>query len=366
MMRDGRSIVALSLLALACGARPIPSDLLRERFETGEAREARARAPDLWAAASRARRAAELADESGRREVAEEHSTRARLLLDAAIAESRKLALEEARLSFEEREREAELAFVRDTERREEILAEVARADAARVATEQAAVMYEQAVVDEERRYRGRSDDRAALHRDAADVLARRARLLLAAAQAMEAPAADVARVEALIDEAESAREPEQKVELADRGVRGALALLGAVRSEQPGPTADERAALVEAAREAGLEVEQRDHGLVLRVADVFAGSASAPSAAGARKLLRVAAILQAHPHGAVQVVGYAPGGPSAAARRLAATRASRAAGLLTREGVGEPRLSSEGGVDAPDATVVEVVLVGYGPGQRQ
>ncbi len=358
-------LILAGTLSAACGGRPIPSNLLRERFESVEAREARQRAPDLWAAAARARRAAETEDAAGRRDVAEDESTRARLLLDAAVAESRRLELEEERLALEARERDAELAYTRDAARRDAVMAEVTRREAARVATQQAALTFQDAVVDEGRRYRARTDERAALHRDAAAVLVRRAGLLVAAARALDAPAEAVAPVDNLLERADHEPDGDRKVELADRAVRAALAAIGTARASSAEPTGDEVASLVDDAHDAGFDVEQRDHGMVVRIADVFAGSSTSPSAAASRKLRRLAAIAAAHPHGAIQVIGFAAGPSDAGRMRLASTRGSRASAVLVHENVPEARVSAAGLADAPDpeaAGAVEVVFLAYGP----
>jgi flagellar motor protein MotB len=360
-------LAGLSMLVLAAcsGARPGPTDLLRERFETEEAAAARERAPDLFVAASQARSRAAEHQRAGRVRAAEDESTRARLLLDAAIAESHRIALEEERLGVESEEREHELAYARDTERQEEVLAEVERREAARVAAEQAAMMFEQAVVDEEHRYRSRPEEREALHREAADVLGRRARLLLSAALALDAEDRAVEEVTDVLERADRESNVTRKLELAERAVRGALVALGSARARRPGPTSDEKAALVEAAREAGLEAEQRDIGMVLRGSDLFSATAATPGPAGARRIERLAAIIQAHPHGVVRVLAFAAGGTEAARRRLAEARASRIANLLVRAGVPDTRIESDAVIDAaqPDATNgFEAVFVAYGP----
>lgn len=359
------SLLSACLLAACGGSRPAPASVLTERFDAPEAEEAARRAPDLYAAAERARVAAVRADEEGDREVAEDHATRARLLLDTAIAETERLALESQRVRVEAEARELTLEYGRSVVARDQILEDVRRRAAAAVAGEQAAAAFEQAVVDEGRRYRGRSEERAALHAEALGILGRRARLLAAAASALEAPAEDIAAVTALLDRAAAAGNTPAKLELTESALRAALAALGNARRRASGPTADERTSLIEAAGDAGFVVEQGDRGVTLRLPNIYAGAGAAPSPAGARRLGRLAAILAAHPHGAVQVAAYAASGAGAGRRRAAAARATRAVAVLTRAGVDDERLSPEGRVDVPqdDAVAsVEATFVAYGP----
>ncbi|RLB57178.1 MAG: hypothetical protein DRJ42_01275, partial [Deltaproteobacteria bacterium] len=194
-------------------------------------------------------------------------------------------------------------------------------------------------------------------------------RLLAAAARALEAEPASLEAVTELLDRAAAAGDPAGKLELTERALRAALAALGSARRRQDGPTADERVALTEAATAAGFIVEQGDRGLTLRVPDVYRGAGAAPSPAGARRLARLAAILTAHPHGAVQIAAYATSGSGAGRRRAATARATRAVAVLTRSGVvATERLTAEGRVDAAqdDAlSSVEATFLAYGPSLR-
>jgi hypothetical protein len=357
------AVFGLALLS-GCGARPAPTSILDDRFETPEAEDAQERAPDLYAAASRARIAAAHAEDAGRRPVAEDHGTRARLLLDAAIAEAERLRLEEERLSVEARLRETEVAHGRAVTRREEILLAIQRLEASRVAAAEAALAFQTAAGNEEQRYRGQSVERAALHQEAAAVLSRRALLLMAAAQAQGAAPNALRPVTALLERADAASAPARKLELTEEAVRAALTALGVARQAAPSPTSDARAALIEAADEAGFDVEQRDRGLTVRVPDVFRGSGAGPTGAGAERLERLAAIIAAHPHGAIHVVAHATTGAGEARQRAASARAARAKAILIREGVPAARLADSGVFDAvaEDAREsIEATFVAYG-----
>ncbi len=367
-MRRALSLLALFLLpSVACsGARPAPSSLLDDRFDTPEAEQAREAAPDLYAAANRARIAAEHAEEAGRREVAEDHSTRARLLLDAAIAEAERLALEEERLRVEAREAETELAHGRAVEQREEILGEVRRIEASRVAAAESSAAFERATEDEAHRFPA-SDERTALHREAAQVLAHRAELLAAAAQAEGAEAERIASVSELLERADAANDVAQKLQLTERAVRDALRALGEARRGRPGPSTDERAALIEEASQIGFSVEQSDRGLTVVVPEVFRGNVAAPTGGGRRKMSQLAALIQAHPHGAVQIQAHGAGSASAR-HRTSTARAEWAARVLEGEGVPDERLTPAGVVDdAADpgvADAVEATFLAYIPSE--
>src|SRR5688572_14244282 len=99
---------------VGCGGATPSSAILVEAFGAPEARLARERAPDVFAAAERAREAAVRAEDRGDGDAAADHSTRARLLLAAAVAESDRIDLEERRLGAERREQRAFEAARRD------------------------------------------------------------------------------------------------------------------------------------------------------------------------------------------------------------------------------------------------------------
>ncbi len=357
-------ILPWALVLAACGAGgPSPVETTAERFDAPEARAARDRAPDMYGAAERAHQEAVRAQRGGDGRAAQDHATRARLLLSAAVAESDRLALEERRLALEEQARSLEEQAARDVHARLALQAEMGRSVSARVAAQQAAAAFERAAEDEARRYRARSDERAQMYREAAEVLLRRAALLISAAHALGATEARLSQATDLVEEAERIRDPAERMQRAQDAVRGALVALGEARAAQEGPVPDEAAALGEAAEQMGFAVEQRDRGLVVRVDGVFGGQAGRPSPAGRRRLEQLAALLLAHPHGPVQVNAY---GNGRAARRLADARATAVAEELARHEVPRDRLSPEGVVDATDGTdAAEVVFLSYGAVDR-
>jgi hypothetical protein len=350
----------LLLLLAACGGTT-PIETIDERFEAPEAHEARTRAPDMYAAAERAREDARAAEDADDPEAAADHATRARLLLETAIAESDRLALEERRLALEEETRVAEERRARDVRARVEIEANLARAEAARVAREQAAAAYANAEGDDPRRFRSR-EERDALHRESAGLLRGRAGLMIAAARALGATSEELADAERALEESSRTREPAASLRSAELAMRTALRALGHARSRLE-PTADERASLLEAAETAGLDAMQVERGLSLRVPDVFAGAGAAPSANGRRKLEAIAAIVAAHPRSPVQVVAYAAGAP-AQRERVAAQRAAAAARVLSDAGIAAERVQAQGSAstNAESANAIDLVFTAFGP----
>lgn len=356
-------LAVLLLGAAACsGAIPTPVDTTAERFDTAEAEAARERAPDMFAAAERARVEAIRARRRGDLRAARDHATRARLLLAAAVSEADRLALEERRLELEERARQLEEQAARDVRARLALQAEMGRRVAARVAARQAALAFEQAAEEEARRYRAQADERARMYREAADILLHRAELLSSAARALGADATRISQVTDLIEETQRENDPARRLQRAQDAVGGALVALGEARASRDGPTADEAAALRETATQMGFEVEQRDRGLTVRVEDVFGGRGSRPLPARRARLEQLAALLAAHPHGPVQVHAF---GAGRAARRLADARASALAESLARHGVTRDRLLPEGIVDDDGSRDAEVVFVAYGASDR-
>lgn len=355
-------VLALALLALVgCGPAK-PSETLRELFDTPEAEQARERAPDLFADAHRAR------DETARAQGAEDevaaadHATRARLLLAAAVAESERIALEERRLAAEARTRRAIARARRDEVARREVLRGLELELAARVAEEQGRVAFTVATEDEARRYRATAAEREQMHREAAAFLEQRARLVLAAAEAMGADAAEVAALRARLDEDDRGRTPAALVEAADRDLRQAYVLLGRARGRGERPDRDARAALVARATELRFGVEQHDRGLVVSTDAVFTGRATRPARGAVERLSE---LLLAHPIGPVRLEVHAAMPASPARQRLVTARAEALAAALAEAGVPRDRLRAEGVAEnaASESTNrVDVVFTAYGP----
>jgi flagellar motor protein MotB len=355
------SAIGCALLVIGCGGTT-PIETIDERFEAPEAHEARTRAPDMYAAAERAREDARAAEDADDPEAAADHATRARLLLETAIAESDRLALEERRIALEEATRVAEERRARDVEARLAIERTLARTEAARVAREQAAIAYANAEGDDPRRFRSR-EERDALHRESAALLRSRASLMIAAAEALGAAEGDLADARRTLEESGRTRDPAASVRSAELAMRAALRALGAARARLE-PTSDERASLLEAAETAGLEVMLVDRGLALRLDGVFAGTSAAPSANGRRKLESIAALVAAHPASPVQVVAYSGAGAAPQRERAAAARAEAVRRILADAGVPSERLQAQGSAstNAASANAIDLVFTAFGP----
>lgn len=287
---------ALVLLGACGGARSARSTVdLAPFFEAEGIADARREAPDLVAAAELARDEAERADASGDENAAHDHATRARLLLDAALAEADRVRFDRERLALLE-EAEAALTEARSLEVAREALAARARRDAAAgiaLAQMQNAHAAAERLESRGRRHRGSDVDRT--RREAASALEIRTRLSVAAARALGASDEDLAPFEV-----ERARpsDPAAWLAQADDAHRRALGLLGRLRAAHPvGP--EIVASLVEAAREHALVPTSTPEGLVL----------SDPSDRALMDLAR------AFPHGLVVLRGR---GAVARQRRLA------------------------------------------------
>ena len=285
--------------------------------------------------------------------------------MQGAIAEADRLTIEERRLEVEAQARAHEDQIARDRRARANIDAELARQEAARVAIEQGAAAFELAASDEGRRYRGRATERARLHREAAEVLRRRATLMMAAASALGGEEASARAVDELVARSERSREPAASLRLAERAARMALRALGEARAGRE-VASGQRQALIEAATAAGFDVEQLDRGLVVRAKNIFVGRGTRPSPQGRRRLAQLAAIVVAHPQGQIQVQSYALRGNVGVRQRFAQQRAESAIEVLGTEGVPRERLHAQPIVDEIEAEsaegFVEVVFLAFSP----
>lgn len=284
----------LSALALvACGGAPSARSTIGDLFEGPEIGAARERAPDLLALAESARDEADAAWRAGQEAAAQDHETRARLLVGAAIAEADRVALDVRRQEAEAREEAAVAQANRDDAQRAELTRAQSRQLAADVALQEGRSALAQAERDEVRRARRHAPQTKQAHRIAATALARRARMTVAAARAMGAPETELM---ALLTSLEARpTNPTEALALADRVHSEALGLLGGARSSRGRATAAELRSLVEAARAAGFEVRSLPRGVVL--SDRALPGRGALSTGRATRL---ADIVRAHPHGEV------------------------------------------------------------------
>lgn len=340
-----RRALWLALTLAACGpGAPRASAPLRARLAASESAPARERAPDLVARVEAALDEADAAERAGDPAAAADHATRARLFLEAALAEAARLEDETERANVE-----AQIATLlaqarRDEEAREAIDRRLARDAAASAAREEALAALALAESDEARPARRRrlSLEEAADLRRAAAALRARARLTAAAAVALGADEATLtAANEALAASEAATGDPTQAVSHADRAHREALRALGVARTAAEGPGPDGAATLAEAARAEGFEVVALSEGTGVEVAGLFAGASPAPSRGASARLARLAALVAAHPHGPIQVQAQVTQ-QGHAADALAARRAEAVRRALVEAGADAERLGAQ------------------------
>jgi hypothetical protein len=299
-------------------------------FARADALAAQRGAPDLFARAQRARTEALATDDADERA---EHAERARSWLAAAVAESRRIELMRATSAAEARVVAAELRRAELERARTEIERAAELATAAASVRERLALALRRAEADalgDGARGRVLDEERTR----AADVLRGRARIMLAAALALQLPAERAAIVTAALAPRAAKRTAVQHLADAGAALERAERALGEARALSPRPSRQERAALLELATERGLEAQVTGRGVV------FALPHGQPSDREVRIWSsRVAAVLRAHPHGPVQLEVVPAAGESAAARRSGAARGARIAALLAA-GAARERLS--------------------------
>jgi hypothetical protein len=331
------TVAALSLspggLAGCGGGGAPPTQSLVPLFEGARVEQARAHAPELTALAEAAREAALRAERDGHGEEASALATEARLWLAAALATSDQRRFDQ--------EREADLAARERTEQRvvavnrerEQVVEREADARVQALAGAEAQRAFAHAAGYEARRLRRDDADTRALYRETSLALQQRCAAVIAAARSLGAATDEAAALEGRLGTLRQSRRAEDVVADADVLLRDAMGLLGRARAALPAD-ASEPAALVEAATERGLSATRGERGLELRGA-----SLERPRPAALRQL---AALLEAHPRGGVQILIIGPVSQRSAGRR----RASALRAGLLQAGVAAERLS-----------VVEVVV---------
>jgi hypothetical protein len=319
--------------------------------------------------AQRAREAAveaERAEREGMPAVADEHASRARAWAHTAVDEAEAAALDErlGALEAELLELETQAAGL------EHAAAHRRRTDQAEAATRAAREETLRALVRAEadesapRRARrlGLSDGPEVVR--LADVLAERARVLLAAAVAMGAAEPAVRAAREALEGVGSIAEPAARLAAADRAHGRARAALADARHRRgEAPTAEEIAALTEALEAEGFTPFRDDQGLGARVESVFEGTTIRPSARG--RLRRLGELLASHPAGPVMLLVDSSSdraGQALANARLTALRQA-VLGARAREVVvaflAEVRLE---GPPPPAGEVARVLLPAYVP----
>lgn len=280
---------ALALaLGSACGG-PVATSGIGDLLDQDVVARARVSAPDLVAEAESAAVDAREAEDSGDSEAASDHATRARLLLEAALVEAERIALDEERLEAETRAEGHAAIAARIEGERAARAAEEARSRAASLARREASRAFATAETDENRRLRRRSVTIAGAHRQASRALLDRASLLAAAVRALGTEPAEVTALEERILAGSAIADPTAAMNAADEIHRDAMRLLGAARAEAP-VTAEMRRGLLAMLAEHALEASASADGVIVLVEPSRANS--------------LAHVLTAHPHGSVVVTG--------------------------------------------------------------
>jgi hypothetical protein len=310
--------------ALGCGAAGAPRAAgLRAELSALEGTAAGQTEP-----ARRARLAAEEAEQAeraGALDVADEHASRARAWAHTAIDEAEAAALDErlGALEAELLELETRAAGL------EHAAAHARRASQAEAATRAAreetlrALMRAEADESLPRRARrlGLADGPEVAR--LADVLAERARVLLAAATAMGAAEPARSAAQQALAAVDSAREPAARLAAADLAHGRARAALADARHRRgEAPDAAEIAALEEALEAEGFTPFRDERGLGARLESIFEGSSIRASARG--RLRRLGELLASHPAGPVLLLVDGAGdraGQALAVARIAALR---------------------------------------------
>jgi hypothetical protein len=299
-------------------------------------------------------------------------TTCARLYLEAALTEARRLEEERARTAAERAAREAEDAALRDETARLALEQETTRRAAAQVAEVELARALARAQATEPRRGARLPSGDLEDARLAARALARRARLLLGAAVGLGATDTETRPVDALLTAYEATLAPRARgadvqasdaLAAADAARRAAETTLGSARARLGAPGPEAVGALAETARLAGLDAQASERG-VLVYAAAFRGNATSPAASAVGAL---ATVLRAHTTGPAVV--EQEGTADAAGARLARARAARLLQALVAAGIPASRLSASSGEPAapPEGVASRAVLVlsAYGVGVR-
>jgi len=318
--------LALVLASACAGTGPRPGRQDSLRFARADALAARRGAPDLFARAERARLDALAADDEDERS---EHGERARAWLAAALAESRRIAQMRAASAAEARVVAAETRRAELERARVELERQAERAAAAVSAREQlvrALLRAESDALGDGSRSRGVDEERA----QAAEVLRTRARLILAAAVALQLPrgrAAPAALMTLMSSGPVGKGTARARLAAARTALERAESALGEARALSAGPSAQERTALLELARERGLDPQETARGVVFALPDAL--RAARGGRAARAWLWRIGAVLRAHPHGPVQLEVAQGANANAGARRSASVDGERIAALL-------------------------------------
>jgi hypothetical protein len=358
---NARAMLASLLLLAACAhgaaGTATTTDALAPRFADASAQRAKQDAPDFYARAERAYQDARNASDADARG---DHTTRARILLDAAIAEADRIALDRAATASDTRAEQAVLQRAELERQRLELEQAIKRELAAASAREEAARAFQQSALDEQARP-GRAKEADANRDQASRFVRDRATLTLAAAIAL---GLDPVRGDALagaIAAAEHAATPAARMYAAQRALTDAERALGEARKAHAA-SPEETAALIALAKERGLAPEPLPRGIAFDLDAAFAAGSAVPNAAGKHMLAGLATVASAHPHGPIQIEALAAPTAPAGVQRAATTRAEQIKAALAAA-TDATRLVLVPAADATTAPHARVVFAAYGIG---
>jgi hypothetical protein len=317
----GAGVLVVLICAGCAAARSRrPTEALSLAFASDDAKRARAAAPDLYARAERAQQDARHARGDSERA---DHETRARLLLEAAIAEADRIAAERGAAEAEARaaralERRAELE-----QRRIALEQAVTREASARNARTEAEHAFQQVDLDQQKRGETPAQ-RETIRAQAAELLRGRARLTLAAASALGLSPAQSAAIEQTIARAEHAGAGLALLSAARAALVESERALGDARKALGAPRSAQTASLLEMGAERGLAPQASARGVAVALDAMFAASSAEPTRAGRARLEQIAALASAYPSGAIAIEGLRAPTAQAAVQQLARARATR------------------------------------------
>jgi hypothetical protein len=349
-----------ALLALYCGSTP-HQNAQYKRFVNAKTQKAKRLAPDLVARAQRAHNKALLAEKRGESLVAQEYSTCAELLLEAAQVEAERIELERQRVRVQTRVDRANALQIRHRRARQNIEREIALIQAAQNSKPRDSLDFR-----ETKKRNGKEQTRRlqqAARKRASELALQRAHLYLASAVAMGADEQMSTQVGRAIREAQSqpvgsassARKAEQALLLA-------LDALSAARAKNDGPTRDEINTLLSETQKEGFSVELLPSGIVVSLTGIFVGSSPALSDQGKVEMKKLLYLVRAHPHGAIEIRLHE--GPKDRPNRAqsAKARAARIVTSLSPNNAQQARFEVVFEAFAPDkVNLVKMVFVAYG-----
>ncbi len=342
----------LLLLAACAGAPRAQHSSLAALFSDAQVQAARAAAPDLLARAERARKDADSASAAAARA---DHELRARWLLQAALVETERIAIERRRSQLQQQIDDAEQARAQDEHARAVAQAQLEVLQASQLAQRQAEAGFAQ--VQQAAAGRGERAGSSTERAQAVAFLVQRTRLVAAAARALGASGGVAADVDAKLDAAQAAPGGSaQALERALAAFGSAQQALGSARATHA-VTAEQLQDLVARASELGVHAQRSTRGVVVGMTAVFAPSSAQPRGLEQPKWSLLRALLLAYPAGQVRVEGRTHAAADKVARRLAQARAVHVHAWLV-QGLPASRVVvvPEPSAPAPDDDVVLVL----------